>query len=309
MGITVKEFKVPSSDGVHTLWGQIYLPGGEARGYLHVVHGMTEHIRRYEPLMRHFAELGYLVFGYDHLGHGYTAKDMNELGYIAERDGWQRLADDVGVFAAAVRTAYPLGAGKPYYLMGHSMGSFIVRVAVARGLRPDKLIVMGTGGPHPASGVGLALIKTVKAFRGGKTYSPFVDRLTFGSYNKRFSADGDPRAWLTRDAAHRAKYAADPYCTFHFSLSAMQDLVTLNRRANSGEWFRSMPKALPILLVSGSDDPVGSYGRGVTKVYEKLRKTGHENVRLTLYPGGRHEILNDACAGEVVSDITSFLDA
>ena len=187
--------------------------------------------------------------------------------------------------------------------MGHSMGSFIVRVAVARGLRPDKLIVMGTGGPHPASGIGLAVIKTVRAFRGGKVYSPFVDRLTFGSYNKRFAADGDPRAWLTRDAAHRAKYAADPYCTFHFSLSAMQDLVTLNRRANDRAWFRAIPQDLPILLVSGSDDS------GVTKVYRKLRRTGHENVRLTLYPGGRHEILNDACADEVVADITAFLDA
>ena len=266
MEITVKEFRVPSSDGVHTLWGQVYLPEGEARGYLHVVHGMTEHIRRYDAFMRHFAGEGYLVFGYDHLGHGYTATDENELGYIAEKDGWQRLADDVGVYASAVKAAFPLPAGRPYYLMGHSMGSFIVRVAVARGLRPEKLIVMGTGGANPASGVGLALIKTVRAFRGGKAYSPFVDRLAFGSYNKRFAAEGDPRSWLTRDTAHRAKYAADPYCTFHFSLSAMQDLVTLNRRANSGAWFRAVPQDLPILLVSGSDDPVGTYGKGVPKV-------------------------------------------
>lgn len=308
MAITVKEYKVPSSDGIHTLWGQVYLPEGEPVGYLHVVHGMTEHIRRYDPFMRHFAERGFLVFGYDHLGHGYTAAGEEELGYIADKDGWERLADDVGVYAASVKAAYPL-EGKPYVLMGHSMGSFIVRVAVARGLRPDKLIVMGTGGPHPASGIGLAVIKTVRAFRGGKVYSPFVDRLTFGSYNKRFAADGDPRAWLTRDAAHRAKYAADPYCTFHFSLSAMQDLVTLNRRANNRAWFRAIPQDLPILLVSGSDDPVGSYGSGVAKVYRKLRRTGHENVRLTLYPGGRHEILNDACADEVVADITAFLDA
>ena len=89
----------------------------------------------------------------------------------------------------------------------------------------------------------------------------------------------------------------------------MQDLVTLNRRANNRAWFRAIPQDLPILLVSGSDDPVGSYGSGVAKVYRKLRRTGHENVRLTLYPGGRHEILNDACADEVVADITAFLDA
>ena len=307
MEITVKELKVPSSDGIHTLWGQIYLPEGEARGYLHVVHGMTEHIRRYDAFMRHFAKAGYIVFGYDHLGHGYTAKDESELGYIADRDGWERLTDDVGIFAAAAREAYPL-EGKPYCLMGHSMGSFIVRVAVARGLRPDQLIIMGTGGANPASGVGIALIRVMRAFRGGRTYSPFIDRMAFGTYNKRFTADNDPRAWLTRDAAHRAKYAADPYCTFHFSLSAMQDLITLNRRANSRQWFHSIQPSLPILLVSGEEDPVGDYGKGVTRVYENLRRSGHTDVRLVLYPGARHEILNDACSAEVLSDIAAFLD-
>ena len=145
MAITVKEYKVPSSDGIHTLWGQVYLPEGEPVGYLHVVHGMTEHIRRYDPFMRHFAERGFLVFGYDHLGHGYTAAGEEELGYIADKDGWQRLADDVGVYAASVKAAYPL-EGKPYYLMGHSMGSFYARQYLCEwGSELDGAILMGTG--------------------------------------------------------------------------------------------------------------------------------------------------------------------
>lgn len=308
MAIEIREFTTPSCDGKHTLWGKVYLPEGEPRGYVQVVHGMTEHIRRYDDFLKTLAGAGYLALGYDHLGHGYTAESQEELGFIAARDGWKYLADDVGVYAAAVRREYPLPEGKPYYLMGHSMGSFIVRVAVARGLRPEKLIIMGTGGKNAAAPIGLAVIRFVKAFRGGHAYSPFVDRLVFGGYNKRFRDEEDPRAWLTRDTAHRAKYAADPYCTFKFSLSAMDDLVTLNRRANARAWFRAVPQTMPILLVAGTDDPVGNYGRGVKAVARKLERTGHR-VTLRLYEDARHEILNDSCADEVKADILAFLEA
>ena len=308
MPITILEKKVPSSDGIHELWGKVYLPENPPRGYVHVVHGMTEHIRRYDDILRAFAEAGYLAFGYDHLGHGYTARNEQELGFIAKKGGWESLVSDVGVYAAAVREEYPLPENAPYILMGHSMGSFIVRMAVARGLRPAKLIIMGTGGKNPAAPIGLAVIRCLKLFRGARAYSPMVDKLAFGSYNKHFRGEGDPRSWLTRDEAHRAKYASDPYCTFHFSLSAMDDLVTLNKRANARAWFRAIPCDLPILLVSGDEDPVGAYGRGVREVARRLEKTGH-TVTLRLYPGARHEILNDTCADEVKADIFAFLNA
>ncbi|MDY3924654.1 MAG: alpha/beta hydrolase, partial [Eubacteriales bacterium] len=131
MSILYEEMRVPSSDGIHTLAGRVYRPEGRVRGLFHVVHGMTEHIARYDPLFRRMAEDGYLCFGYDHLGHGATARDAGELGYIADRDGWRRLAQDVAVFADAAERRYAaLWAGEecpPYFLMGHSMGSFVVR--------------------------------------------------------------------------------------------------------------------------------------------------------------------------------------
>lgn len=312
MTVTIEEMRVPSSDGIHTLAGRVYIPQGEIRALFHTVHGMTEHIARYDAFMRRMAEAGYLCFGYDHLGHGHTARDASELGYIADRDGWRRLAEDVSVFAAAVESQYaPLWEGKerpPYYLMGHSMGSFIVRTASYLYRKPDKLVVMGTGGRNPASGVGLAVIRLIRLFRGGHAISGTVDKLAFGSYNKRFAEEQDSRAWLTRDRAARDVYRADPLCTFKFSLSAMQDLVTLNRVSNSGKCLDALSERLPILLVSGDQDPVGDYGRGVTNVYDRLTRR-HADVRMKLYPGARHEILNDTCREEVIEDILAFLQS
>lgn len=298
------EKKVPSSDGKHELYGRVYLPQGEAKGFFHVVHGMTEHIGRYEAFMREMAQAGYICFGYDHLGHGQTAKDDSELGFIAHKEGWRYMAKDVGIFAEAVLGEY--GRHMPYILMGHSMGSFVVRVAVSEGLvHPDRLIVMGTGGPNPAAGVGLALIALIKTFLGERHISSLVQNLAFGAYNKRFSSDG-PHGWLTADAAVREKYAGDKFCTFRFTVSAMGDLITLTKKSNAGKWFAHMDKALPILLVSGKDDPVGNYGKGVNVVFNRLRAQG-ANVRMILY-AGRHEILNDACRDAVIRDIQAFAE-
>ena len=301
MAITVLEKRVPSADGIHELAGRVYLPGKPV-GIFQVVHGMTEHVARYDGFMRRMAEAGWICFGYDHLGHGRTAKNDGELGYLADRDGWKLLVRDVGVFAAAVRGEY--GEGLPYVLLGHSMGSFVVRQAVVSGLKPDRLIVMGTGGPNPAAGAGLAVIRIVKAFRGGHHVSKTVDKLAFGSYNKRFEADGK-YGWLTKVPAVREAYAADKFCTFPFTVSAMGDLVRLNAEVNKKRWFEAVDKSLPVLLVSGTDDPVGDYGRGVAAVYSGLTAAGAD-VRMKLYPGCRHEILNETCRDEVIADLLAF---
>ncbi|MCQ2456243.1 MAG: lysophospholipase [Clostridia bacterium] len=307
MSITKLDRKVPSTDGIHTLAGVVYVPDGEPVGLFHVVHGMTEHIGRYDGFMRRLAEAGYVTFGYDNLGHGYTARDDSELGYIAHEDGWKLLAEDVKAFADDVKREYP---SLPYYLLGHSMGSFIVRVSAATVCRPDKLIVMGTGGPNPATGAGLALIKVIKTFRGEKHVSGTIQKMAFGKYNEGFDGD-DPRRWLTHDREITEKYAADKFCTFGFTVSAMRDLLLLNKYANGDEWFEKISaeeggKKLPILLVSGEEDPVGDHSRGVKAVFEGLEKRGAD-VKMKLYPDGRHEILNDYMKDEVTSDILGFI--
>ncbi len=304
MNIKKTVLSVPSSDGRHTLAGVAFVPD-EPIGILHVVHGMAEHIGRYEGFMRSMAESGFIACGYDNLGHGKTAGE-GEFGFIAEKNGFDFLARDVAAFSEKVKSDFP---GLPYNLMGHSMGSFIVRLACERSVKPERLIVMGTGGKNPLAGVGLALIGLESRIFGKRHVSAFVDRMTFGSYNRTFEKIGerDELSWLTKDSAEREKYRCDPACGFKFTLGAMGDLVTLNRLVNRGEWFRAMGEAkVPILLLSGEDDPVGGYGSGVRQVYAGLKEAGVA-VEMKLYPGGRHEILNDDVRGDVAEVIRGFI--
>ncbi len=304
MQISVIEKQIPSTDGIHTLRGKMFLPEGEIRAVLQIAHGMAEHIDRYADFMTYLAENGILAVAYDHIGHGKTAENDDELGYFAKKDGWQIVYRDVIAFSQAVKNEYP---DKPFILMGHSMGSFIVRNAVtyAHDLY-DALIIMGTGGPNPLSGIGLSLAKAIAKYKGEKYHSGLLQALTFGSYNKKTDKK-HPYEWLTYDGEIRKKYAADPHCGFLFTVSAMQDLITMQAEVNTDTWFTLVPKELPILLTSGEEDPVGSYGDGVRTVYEKLQKAGVQNTELKLYEKMRHEILNEIEKERVYEDILAFV--
>lgn len=304
MEMKIIEKGVLSSDKIHTLKGKLYIPSGEIKGYFQVVHGMTEHIGRYDEFLKEIASNGYLAFAFDNLGHGYTAKDISELGYIAKKDGYKLLSQDVAVFYNAVREEY---GDYPYYLMGHSMGSFIVRYSALEDVSPQKLIVMGTGGKNPLAGIGLFVINLLKLFKGDRHVSKFMDKMAFGSYNKIFRSEGSRRSWLTSDVSVREKYDKDEFCNYRFTLSAMQDLITLNKEVNSAKWYKIFPKKLPVLLVSGGADPVGNYGKGVNEVNQLLGKNGC-NCRAKVYEGMRHEILNEPKVKEqVVNDILNFI--
>lgn len=302
-----KEFKVLSSDGIHSLAGVVYLPDGEKKGFFHIAHGMTEYIGRYERIMSEMADEGYICFGYDHLGHGKTAKDKSELGFFASRNGYDLLCRDIKVFSDAVRAEFDPDGKLPYYLMGHSMGSFIVRLATEKYVRPDKLIIMGTGGANPAAGFGIALISLIKLIKGEKHISKLIYKLAFGSYNNKFKGDENlnSQSWLSTDLSIRNKYMSDDYCTFKFTVSAMGDLMKLLKYCNRGAWYKNMP-SIPILLVAGSDDPVGNHSKGVLEVEKKLQKRGH-NAHAIIYKGGRHEILNDFTYDDVKKDILAFV--
>ena len=302
--VKVIDKEVLSSDKKHQLKGKLYIPEGKAKGLFHVVHGMTEYIERYDGFMREMAEEGYITFGYDHLGHGMTASDSSELGYIAPKNGWELLVDDVFVFGNSIKKA--IGEDLPFTLMGHSMGSFIVRLTAVKYNHYDKLIIMGTGGPNPAAGAGIAVTTVSKRVRGDHSISEPVYRLAFGSYNKRFKDENDPYAWLSVDKENRDHYREDRLCTFRFTVSAMQDLIRLNKGSNEKAWFAAVDTTKPVLLTSGSEDPVGDYGAGVRKVYKLLKAQGVD-VTLKLYDGYRHEILNDGCRDQVIADIKAFI--
>ncbi|MBR5721146.1 MAG: alpha/beta hydrolase, partial [Clostridia bacterium] len=218
--------------------------------------------------------------------------------------GWKLLINDVAVFSDSVKKEY--GENLPYYLLGHSMGSFVVRSAAELSVKPDKLIILGTGGPNPPAVPGISAFSAIKFFRGGKSYSDLAEKMAFGTYNNRFSDENDPRSWLTKNEEVRRKFDADKFCNYRFTITALRDLLHLLVFCNRKQWFENLNKSLPVLLLSGKDDPVGDYGKGVLAVYNSLKNAG-ANVKIKLYENCRHEILNDTCKEEVIADILDFI--
>ncbi len=304
MDIEIRKIQIPSSDGIHNLAGIAYIPQTTIKGIFHIVHGMTEQMGRYHRIMTDLSNEGYLCVGFDCLGHGYTVNDKSELGYFADKKGWELLVRDVKLFADAIKAEY--GEGLPYYLMGHSMGSFIARLACERCIEPDKLILMGTSGPNRAVNIGLALITLNKLVYGGHHFSKTIDKLVFGDYKKGREKKSQNGTWLTTDPEGRKKYWINDFGSFKFSVGAMGDLMRLMKYSNREAWFEKISADIPILIISGDEDPVGCHGKGVQQLSDILKKKG-KNVKCILYKGARHEILNDFSYDKVLSDIKYFI--
>ncbi len=297
-----KDFYVPSTDGHHTLHGYVFEPVGKARGYVQIVHGMTDYTLRYRHLMEALAEAGYLAFGYDQLGHGTTANTPAELGFIAEKDGWRYLIQDVSAFSRAIFRTY---GEAPLTLLGHSMGSFVVRLAALEEA-PRRLILLGSGDADAAAPLGRAMTSLLGTLYGKRHISHLMQALVFSDYDRKFEGDW-PNRWITVDTENLVRYKDDPFCTFRFSVSALGDLIRLNERSNSPSFYKNFPKETEVFLLSGSEDPVGDYGSGLRRIHRRLTKRGIP-CQIKLYEGYRHEILQDFCKDQVIEDILSFLE-
>ena len=259
---------------------RLWLPEGQPRAVIQLVHGMAEHIDRYDATARALADVGFAVVGHTHLGHGTQARIK---GYFAEKDGWQHLIEDVHLLRQRTQQHLP---GVPYVLLGHSMGSFVVFF------------------PKPVALLGLGVAKLVCLFGGEKKPSKLINSIAFGSSNKLFKPARTDFDWLTRDEAIVDAYVADPYCGFIFTGSAYRDFFSgLNRLTK----VEGVPADLPVLLFSGEKDPVGS-GNGVQKVAEQLRKAGVKQVDVKLYPDARHEMFNELNRQEVWQDVAEWVN-
>lgn len=279
---------------------RMWLPEGEPKAVIQLVHGMAEHIDRYDATARALTGHGFAVVGHTHLGHGSAAKIK---GYFGEKDGWQHLIDDVHLLRQRTQRYHP---GVPYILLGHSMGSFVVRcylMQYAQGLA--GAILSGTGFfPKPVALLGLGVAKLVCLFGGEKKPSKLINGIAFGGSNKLFKPARTDFDWLTRDEAIVDSYVADPYCGFIFTGGGYRDFFTgLNRLTK----VQGVPEGLPVLLFSGEKDPVGS-GNGVNKVADQLRAAGVKQVDVKLYPDGRHEMFNELNRDEVWQDVAAWVE-
>jgi len=271
---------------------------------------MVEYIDRYKPFAEYLNNKGYLVVGHSHLGHGASVRSQADWGYFAKKDSSNVLIKDMHTLRTIIQKE---NAEIPYFMLGHSMGSFLLRRYVTvyhKNLQ--GAIVMGTGCiPDMLSKSGKLLCSVMSVFFGWKHRSKFVNSLTFSGPYKKFDMEGkDPENnWLCRDPEIVKKYYGEPKCRFVFTLNGFHMLLDTVYYVNQVENVKKTPVNLPIFLVSGQDDPVGDLGEGVKKVHQLYRKAGLKDVTCKLYENDRHEILNELDKEVVYSDIVNWMEA
>lgn len=297
--------RFPSADGYSSISYFCFAPTDVVpKAVIQISHGMCEYFLRYRPLAEYLCDLGYVVCGNDHTGHGESAVDEEELGLTG---GVDAMVEDLYTLTEAMREQF---AEIPVVLIGHSMGSFLARLYAEKYPEgADALVIVGTGGPDNPTELGKALAKTTAKLRGEKHRSPLITEIAFGSYNKGLDCEKGKKAWLSRDTAVVDAYAKDPFCNYTFTAKGYYDLFDMIGRVSRKEWATSLPKSLPILMLSGEADPVGAYGKGVTKVYERLLAAEMSDVKLILYPEMRHEVFNEIGKEQVFGDLVEWLAA
>lgn len=302
-----EEFYFDSRDNGTKLHAVRWMPDSEnVAGIVQIVHGMAEYVERYEELAAYLTERGFVVTGEDHLGHGKSVPEGGLQGYFCEQDPATVVVRDVHRLKKMMQELYP---GVPYFILGHSMGSFITRNYICRyGTGIDGALILGTG--MQSAGL-LFASKTVAAiegaFRGQRHVSRMMDKAAFGACNRRIAEKRTDYDWLSRDAERVDAYIADPDCGFVFTVNGFKTLFELISRAKKPENLRKIPAELPIFMASGAEDPVGNYGKGVEKAYRSLQGVGVRDLTLKLYPEDRHELMNEPDREQVMADIAEWL--
>jgi alpha-beta hydrolase superfamily lysophospholipase len=268
-----------------------------------VLHGLGEHIGRYERFATACCERGFALIGHDHRGHG---PDGNPPGHFADRSGWHKVVDDAIAVQQFARKTWP---ETQIVLFGHSMGSFIAQSVAARGPGPIQALILSasTFSPRMQVRLGRLLAMLVMAHSGSRGKSPLLNRLGFGNFNKRFAPTRTDFDWLSRDAAEVDKYIADAHCGMPLSNRLWHDLLGGLLEVTSLRALRGIPVTLPILITGGESDPVGGR-RGQRMLARVYRSAGHLDVSLKLYPEGRHEMLNEVNRDEFTRDVLRWID-
>ncbi len=297
-----KDFYYLSRDGKTQIHAVEWMPEDEPKGILQICHGMVEYIERYHEFAEYLCRHGYYVTGHDHLGHGKSVKDETEYGYFPKKNGNRCVIGDIHQLRMITSKKYP---GVPYLMLGHSMGSFLLRQYLTEhGEGLAGVVIMGTGyQPMAVLEAGQLLCRVTALFKGWKYRSKFVDNLSFGSFNKRFEPGETGREWVTSDTELCRRYVEDPMCMFRFTVGGYYQMFEGMKALSRAGSMAQIPRDLPVLFTAGADDPVGAFGKSVKKVYKKYKSAGMKKVAIKLYAGGRHEILNETIRNQVYEDL------
>lgn len=278
-------------------------PQGEVTGIVQLVHGMAEHIARYDDAAQALKRAGFLVVGHTHLGHGESA---SVKGFFGEKNGAETLLKDVHALREQTQATHP---DAPYFILGHSMGSFITRSYMqAHGQGLSGVILSGTGHyAPPVVDMGLFLSRLMILLGQGAKPSLMIQRVSSAGNLKRIKPAKTTFDWLSTDEAAVQKYIDDPDCGFPFTACGYRDLFTLLKWLTDFDQLKQIPAGLPVYLFSGADDPIGGYGTGVGLVAAQMRRAGLKDVQVRLYKNGRHEMFNEPNADEVCRDVVQWL--
>ena len=302
-----REFYYTSSTGRNQIRAKMCTPDATPKSVVQIAHGIAEHIDRYEDFMRFLAENGFVAVGNDHLGHGKSIARLEEQGIFAENNGWNYVVEDMKKLREQVREQFP---NIPYVFFGHSMGSFLTRTFLI--LHPDlydAAILSGTG--HQSAALvngGYLAAELMTKLKGPHASGQALNDMAFGSYCKRIENPRTPFDWLSRDNETVDKYIADPLCGFVCKTSLYRDMMGGLKFLTNQKNIDKMNKTLPIYFMSGAEDPVGDYGAGVETAYKAFCRASLKDVMIRLYPGGRHEMLNELNRDEVMQDILNWLN-
>lgn len=304
--VKITDFCFRSKDGKNELHGRMWLPNGPVKGVVQIVHGVAEYVERYHDFASFLAENGYVVAGDDHLGHGYSAHTKDDLGWFAEENGWMTIVQDEKSLHNLLVSWYP---NVPMILLGHSMGSFMARTYL--GLWPEDFnlaILSGTGWqPLIICRAGLSMAEKEVQVYGSHYRSEKLQNLAFGNYLKGIENPIGKNDWINRDEDAIHRYDADPLCGFTATAGLMRDMMFGLCLICRDSHLEKMNKSMPVLFISGDKDPVGNWGKGVKKTAARFRWVAMRDVCVKLYPGGRHEILNELNHREVWEDVLNWI--
>ena len=303
-------FTFLSNDGKTAIHAVKFTPdSGEYKAILQITHGMVEFIERYTTFAEYLTSNGYMVVGHDHLGHGQSVESKEDWGYFCEGNPSDIVVADMHKLRTLTQEENP---DIPYFMLGHSMGSFMLRKYLA--FHNENLrgaIIMGTGFiPGNMTGLALKLTGIVGKLRGSRYRSKLIQSLAFGADYKGFDMTGEKPedSWLTKDVDIVNQYYNEPRCTYMFTVNGYKGLFEAVNFSCNPENANLLPKKLPLFIVSGAQDPVGGLGKGVMQVYDMYKDAGIQDLTYKLYDNDRHEILNETDKQVVFEDILAWMN-
>ena len=304
----LNEFSFSSCDCKNTIYVRQWLPDSSPIGVIQICHGVAEHISRYDKFAQALAAKGFVVAGEDHLGHGKSVSNLANQGYFGEHGGWELVVGDMRKLYERLREQY---FSLPIFIFGHSMGSFLTRTYIIRYHDgPDGVILSGTGQQSSVLlSTGLTIANSIIKRHGANYKSQFLNDLSFSGYNSHCKPNRTPFDWLTRDGSVVDEYISDPDCGFVCSAALYRDMMTGIKYISSSKNLERMNKDMPVYFISGDDDPVGDYGKGVLRTYNGFLKAGLSDVTLKLYHGVRHELISETNRNEVYDDVLTWLQS